>query len=76
MLAPTRDSRLTSNLVILAIFGHKCLSITSYGVAIWGHEGRGTMGDIMGLMGTIRWPLEHIYTRKEFNIEFGDFVVF
>ena len=42
-------------------------------VSIWGHEGRGTMGDIIGLPSTICWPLEHIYTQEEVNLEFGDF---
>ena len=25
----------------------------------------GTIGDIIGLLGTIHWPLEHIYTRDK-----------
>ena len=40
----TQDKRSTSNLVVLAILGHKWLSMTSHGVSIWGHEGRSYYG--------------------------------
>ena len=34
-------------------------------VIIWDHEGRGMMDDIIQLLGTIPWPLEHIYARDK-----------